>query len=94
MDKLTRNQCSYIFQGRTRMLKIKENYKTANRDLTCRMCSKTQETQKHILEECEIIHTTETNKIQKEELFSEDISHLRTVAQKIENIMELMERNT
>ncbi len=27
MDKLTRNQSSIIFQTRTRMLKVKENYK-------------------------------------------------------------------
>ena len=52
MSKLTRNQASTIFRARTRMLKVKANYKNGHTDLKCRMCGNQQKTQKHVLEEC------------------------------------------
>ena len=55
MNKLTRNQASTIFRARTRMLKVKTNFKNGHTNLKCRMCGKQEETQKHVLEECEAL---------------------------------------
>ncbi len=55
MNKLTRNQVSIVFQARTRMNKVKENYKKKKikkeeeRNLICRVCRSEVETQQHIL---------------------------------------------
>ena len=38
ISKLTRNQASIIFKARTRMLKVKSNYKNGYKDLKCRIC--------------------------------------------------------
>ena len=47
-----RNKCSAIFATRTKMLCVKNNYRTAHDDLVCRWCKADQETQDHILKEC------------------------------------------
>ena len=52
MKKLTRKQASTIFKARTRMIKVKGNYKNGYPDLTCRACQKDHETQAHVLYEC------------------------------------------
>ena len=92
MSKLTRNQVSMIFQGQTRMLKVKMNYKKGQKDLSCRICKKTEETQHHILEECEDLHQEETTKVTKLDLFNEGIQHLREVAKRIQTIMNKLEQ--
>ncbi len=52
MNKLTRNQASIIFQGRTRMLKVKTNYKKDKRTFFYeRICKTKEETQHPILDE-------------------------------------------
>ena len=56
MNELTRKQTSLIFKARTRMLKIKGNYKNGYTNLTCRLCGKEEESQPHILEECPVVH--------------------------------------
>ena len=50
MNELTRKQASTIYKARTRMLKIKGNYKNGHPNLVCRMCKNDEETQSHILE--------------------------------------------
>ena len=50
MNELTRKQTSLIFKARTRMLKVKGNYKNGHPNQTCRMCKSGDESQKHILE--------------------------------------------
>ena len=54
--KLTGQQASNIFKARTRMLPVKNNYRNKYRNLTCRACGVPVETQKHVLEDCEILH--------------------------------------
>ena len=88
MNELTRKQTSLIFKARTRMIKVKGNYKNGQNDLTCRICKNNEETQTHILEECLALHQNDTTKIPRHQLFSTDIGTLRTVAYKIENILE------
>ena len=52
IDNLTRNECSNIFNTRSRMIQIKGNYKNKYTDLSCRWCSADEETQLHILKCC------------------------------------------
>ena len=47
-----RNECSDIFATRTRILGVKNNYRTAHDDLVFRWCKADQETQYHITKEC------------------------------------------
>ena len=68
MNKLTRNQASLIFKARTRMLKVKSNYKNGNINLQCRICNKNEETQKHALEECEEINKNHQKVTQQNDL--------------------------
>ncbi len=82
MKKLTRNQSSLIFQARTRMLKTKDNYRAMYKDLKCRACGHTTETQQHILKECPIIHKNNSLAINTTELFDEDTPKLRETAKK------------
>ena len=56
MRKLTRKQASIIFKARTRMTKIKGNYKNEYPDQACRACKNMPETHLHALNECEILH--------------------------------------
>ena len=91
MNKLTRNQASTIFKARTRMLKVKANYKNGNKDINCRACGKYEETQNHILEECEIINKDESP-IKKEIIFTECATELKKVAISINKKMELLEK--
>ena len=70
MTKLTRNQASTIFKTRTRMIKVKGNYKNGNTDLNCRICKQKEESQQHILEECVPINN-KLPKITKEMIFEE-----------------------
>ena len=89
-EELTRNQVSIIFKARTRMLKVKSNYKNGNTNLLCRLCKKEEETQKHALEECE-----EINKQQKQVtttmIFDEIHKILRETAKIIERMIYLLE---
>ena len=52
MNNLTRKECTGIFVVRSRMLKVKGNYKNKYPNLTYRWCMLTNETQEHILNEC------------------------------------------
>ena len=88
MKKMTRKQASIIFKTRTRMIKVKGNYKNGHRDLKCRKCKTEVETQQHVLEECPIIHSNDAIKVPKHLLFTEDTGTLKQTAQKINMIME------
>lgn len=53
MNKMTRRECALnIFAIRSRMMKVKGNYKNKYTDLTCRWCKNAPETQEHIMKEC------------------------------------------
>ena len=88
MQVLTRNQASIIFKARTRMVECKDNFKNKYKsDTTCRKCKKETETQKHILQECPVLHTTDSSKVSREEIFTEDPGKLRQTAKKIEAVL-------
>ena len=87
MKTLNRKQASTIFRARTRMLDIKHNYRGKYDNTTCRMCGNEEETQDHILEKCNTIHTNEITKVTKNEIFQEDPLKLVETYKKIEHIM-------
>ena len=90
MQILTRNQVSTIFRARSRMIKVKGNYKNGNTNINCRLCEKNEETQQHILEECETINT-KYSKVSKEMIFDEDINALKETAKLIEQRLQMLE---
>ena len=93
LSKLNRIESNEIFKLRTRMTKIKRNYKGAYRNLTCRGCNATEETQKHVLEECTSIHQDETTKIYEEQYFTDNIDMLKETVKKIKPILARLEQS-
>ena len=94
MRRLTRNQASTIFKARTRMLKVKNNFRKMSETNTCRMCNKECETQQHILKECPEIHKDESTKTPLTEIFSQDIPTLKKASQKIKETMDKLENKS
>ena len=99
MSKLNRNQASALFKARTRMLPIKGNQKHEYTDkngatvITCRICNTEDETQQHILENCQTI-MQKYPQVTKEMIFSENIQELKLTANTIKNIMEMLQEQT
>ena len=98
MNHLTRKQVSTIFKARSRMIKVKNNFKShfenrnnGTNDIKCRACNMENETQKHIFNECGIIHRNESLKTEENEYFSENTDIVRKAAKKIIKIMERLE---
>ena len=94
MNKLTRMEASTIFKARTRMLDVKNNYRGKHNNVTCRKCDEPTETQEHILDECKGIHTNNTTKVNKTDIFCNDHTDLRDTANKIANTMKKLHENT
>ena len=91
MREMTRLQTSTVFKYRTRMLEVKNNFRNMYDNLTCRLCKKTEETQEHIMEECEVIHRDESLKTTREQVFTTDPSKLKEVVKKIEKVMTILQ---
>ena len=90
INNLTRATASILFQARTRMIKIKNNYRNAHNNIHCRMCKTHQETQEHILEHCPTIHNTENLKTPKHELFNTNTNKMKNTAQNLMKILNLL----
>ncbi len=89
MNKLTRNQVSIVFQARTRMIKVTEHFLNGQRSLICGVCRKEVETQQHILEVWVELYENRTTKvITKDDLFKEDIYHLKEIMNKLQKTMD------
>ena len=86
MNKLSRMEASTIFKARTRMLDVKINYRGKYNDVICRKCGEPTETQEHILDECKGIHTNNTSKVNKTDIFCNDHTELRDTVNKITKI--------
>ena len=89
LNKLTRNQASVIFRARTRMLKVKANFRNAYKNPKCRMCNIYEETQQHILEDCMALE--ELPVITKEMIFQEDPNELKITVNNLNKRMEKLE---
>ena len=88
--KLNRNQVSLIFKARTRMLNLKANFKNRHQEHKCRLCKEAEETQSHVLEECQKLNE-KYQKVTKEMIFSENTEELKQTAKIIQERMEIME---
>ena len=96
MKKLTRLDSSIIFKARSRMLDVKENFKTKNKgEMKCRLCKEADETQRHILEECMMIHRDDTFKIKYEDIYEdEDMDKLKETARKVRKSIDKLKEKT
>ena len=88
MYKLTRKQASTIFKTRTRMIKVKGNYKNGYTDLMCRACEGMPETQKHVLAECRVLHPNGGPAHEEINPFSQNLNILKETARNIEKLIE------
>ena len=88
MNKLNREHISNIFKARTRMLDIKNNFRSKYTDLKCRGCGQSDETQEHILETCTKIHVDNDHKVNLQEIFTENTKTLTETATKIGEVMK------
>ena len=88
MKTLTRKQASTIFKARTRMTRIKGNYKNEYPDQTCRACKKHPETHIHVLDECEVLNPNASTSTKHTEIFCEDAEPLKKIASDIDKLCE------
>ena len=88
MSELSRNQVSKIFQARTRMLNVKDNYRNRYKNsLECRACGQANETQPHILRECQILHAKGESEILTTDIFTENPTSLKATVKKLERLI-------
>ena len=83
-------QVSTIFKAMTRMTKVKGNYKNGHRDLTCRACKRSTETQQHVLNEC-IALKTEIDNNYNTNPFIDDTNKLKIIAKEIDQTIDRIE---
>ena len=93
IKKLTRTQASIIFRARSRMLEAKANYKGYyKQNLKCRLCGLHEETQDHILFECNDNKLEAPNRITKAQIFEEDdLKSLKETSLQIKKVMDCIE---
>ena len=82
---LGNQQVKFIFKARTRMLNIKSNYKNGNKDLSCKPCKKTEESQSHLLVCEELNDKIILKNLQKyEDLFCDNLDEPKVTASILE----------
>ena len=90
INKLNRYEVSSILKAKTRMIRVKANYKGMYNDTLCRFCKVEEETQDHILENCNNIDRKKYNVVTKEEIYNEELETVKKVAQKIIQIEQYL----
>ena len=83
LNHLTRKDASTIFLARTRMIDVKNNFRSKYPNINCRACGKDPETQEHVLETCKVIHKDKETKVSLEDIFQAQHSELPLIARKI-----------
>ncbi len=92
LNTLPKHEASIIFKARSRMLKVKANYKKMyNNKLECRACGQSQETQDHVFTECPSLHTDDSSKVESNHLFTENTTTLKNTVKKLQQIMKKLE---
>ena len=81
MNNLSRMECSNLFAVRSRMLKVKGNYKNKHANLQCRWCKNKEESQIHILTECKEFQSITGNN--KYETYYDDNNQTSVIATRI-----------
>ena len=89
--KLPKEQARAIFMARTRMIKVKTNYKNMYTNTMCRGCGLKEETQQHVLEECTSIHTQDNLKTPTNQLFSNDPTTTKSTTNKLTTLLKKWE---
>ena len=91
MDKCNRMEANIIFRARTRMLKVKTNFRNMFQDTVCRLCKEGEESQEHVLEHCKNEKRKMIGKVTTRDIFEENPVKLKTTAEIIRKIMDLIE---
>ena len=84
MNELNRMDVSSIIRARARMLQAKKNYKGKYKEMKCRFCKIQEETQIHLLQECNSMNREKYPEITIEDIFTEDTPKLKQVAKKLQ----------
>ena len=86
--KINANQAKTIFRIRTRMLKVKNNFKNGSVNTKCPICKNGEDSQEHVFIECKMLG----ERLSKKEyfsIFSENEEEMANVIMKIEKILNL-----
>ena len=94
MDKCNRMEANIIFRARTRMLKVKANFRNMHQDTQCRLCKEEEENQEHVLEHCKNEKRKRLGKVTTEDIFEESTEKLKDTAGTIRKIMDLFESSS
>ena len=86
--KLPKEQARAIFMARTRMIKVKTNYKNIYTNTICRGCGLKEEPQQHVLEECTSIHTQDNLITTTNQLFSNDPTTTKPTTNKLTTLLK------
>lgn len=87
---LNRETTSILFKARTRMLDIKANYRNKYKeDMNCRLCHNAEETQEHILTQCEITRINDLT-IHQELLFTNSKPIMQRIVMRIKDIINII----
>ena len=76
------------------MIPAKANHKNQHKDTICRFCKKEEETQRHLLQECNKIPWTRKYDINYDNAFSDaDLKQTREAAQCTQELCSILEEN-
>ena len=78
--ELKRIEASPIFKARTTMLDVKNNFRGKYKDTKFCKCTKTVESQEHVLATCTVIHDDDTTKIKINYIFDSNPTNLKATA--------------
>ena len=93
MEELTCREAKNILIYRTRMMKVKENYKNNYSNMTCRWCKLENESQNHILEECEEF-PIKGHGIKTSDIFNEDHHKLKIITKTLGEIYKELDKKS
>ena len=82
-------------QGKKQDARSKNQLQGHAYNLTCRGCGKADETQIHVMTECECLHENNSTKMETDELFDDTAGkiELQNTANKIKKIMERLKKS-
>ena len=88
MNLLTWEDARMIFKIRTRMTKIRKNYRNNYKCILCPRCNMEEESEKHLIETCTKIDRTDIQNINYEDVYKEETSaeNLKKIARFIRKL--------
>ena len=88
--RITDSKAKLLFQFRTRMYGVRNNFRNMYSSILCPLCGKAEDSQEHLFE-CDIFQNYETISIGYEDLFSDDIEKLIKVTSQLEKLVKVRE---